>query len=246
MNLRTLSLAFAFVFLGGSAFAGDIPEREPFSYGPPPPIFTWTGFYVGLQVGYEWGQPSMELVSSTAGTVRGESVNASGVVGGGHVGYNYQINQFVVGVEGDVNGSSSSGRSADGWATAANPVDGSIRGRLGYTWDRALLVYATGGVAFRPDNVFYHTSSGEDSDNGTRVGWTVGAGIEYALTENWSVRVEYRYTDYGQTSLPLINSEPAAPGLFTFRVNQADNRIQAGISYKLDLFAPPAAAVPKF
>src|SRR5208282_2943318 len=129
----------------------------------------------------------------------------SGVIGGAHVGYNLQINQWVVGLEGTVDGTSLSNNTTAslplfGGAFAVNGntrsnIQGSIRGRAGIAWDRA-LIYATGGVAFSGFNsnysifgtdVFGNTFAGTNSFSNTRVGWTVGGGIDYAVTNNWSV-----------------------------------------------------------
>src|SRR6202030_2799234 len=137
----------AIALTGSAAFAADLPSRAPPPvYLPPPPIFTWTGIYVGAQIRGAWGSPS-------------------GVIGGGHVGFNYQIpgwNWFsssgvVIGVEGTVDGTSLSkttvvtfpGDFGGGTLSAHTSADiqGSIRGRLGIAWDR-VLIYGTGGVAF--------------------------------------------------------------------------------------------------
>ena len=132
----------------------------------------------------------------------------NGVIGGGHVGYNLQINQWVLGLEGTVDGTSLSNTSVVAFPVAFGgstltahttaDIQGSIRGRLGVAWDRA-LIYATGGVAFGGFNTNV-SLSGVDvagvpffvsaSRSNTRVGWTVGGGIEYAITNNWSIRAD--------------------------------------------------------
>ncbi len=195
--------------------------------------------------------------------------NANGVIGGAHVGYNYQINQFVLGLEGDVDGSSLSKTAnfapfssyyQDFIPTTVHSnlgVQGSIRGRLGYAFDR-VLVYATGGVAFGGFNttvstayanaLFYPAFFGSDSFSNTRVGWTVGGGLEYAITNNWSVRAEYRYTDFGPSNNVLANSFPGFNGDFlgaTVHTNLIENRVQVGFSYKFDT-AAPAPVVAKY
>ena len=195
--------------------------------------------------------------------------NANGVIGGAHLGYNYQINQFVLGLEGDVDGSSLS--KTVNFAPFSNyyqdyipttvhsnlGVQGSIRGRLGYAFDR-VLVYATGGVAFGGFNtsistayanaLFYPAFFGRDSFSNTRVGWTVGGGLEYAVTNNWSIRAEYRYTDFGPSNNVLVNSFPGFNGdVLGARVhtNLIENRVQVGFSYKFDT-AAPAPVVAKY
>jgi outer membrane immunogenic protein len=195
--------------------------------------------------------------------------NANGVIGGAHVGYTHQINQFVLGLEGDVDGSSLS--KTVNFAPFSNyyqdyipttvhsnlGVQGSIRGRFGYAFDR-LLVYATGGVAFGGFNtsistaytnaLFYPAFSGTDSFSNTRVGWTVGGGLEYAVTNNWSIRAEYRYTDFGPSNNVLVNSFPGFNGDFLgarVHTNLIENRVQVGFSYKFDT-ATPAPVVAKY
>jgi outer membrane immunogenic protein len=256
--LRRILLATAgAVAFTGSAFAADLPSRAPPPvYIPPTPIFTWTGIYVGGQVGYAWGTQKANL-SLPDGSTLYNSYNAEGVIGGGHVGYNYQVNQWVVGIEGSVDGTSLSKTfvpSGDGVFvngvgfvpgagssyTASSPVQGSIRGRVGIAWDRA-LIYATGGAAFGGITASVSTPFGYASRSTTRVGWTVGGGIEYAVTNNWSVRAEYRYTDFGSfTNYPAVFAAPVAVSRhFT------QNQVQVGFSYKFDTYAP-APVVAKY
>ena len=225
----------------GAASASDLPSSKgPPAYIPPPlPVFTWTGVYIGGQIGYGWGYSGSNV--SALGDLA--TYNPSGVIGGAHVGYNYQMGQFVAGLEGDVNGSSynGSGISALGnsYGTTEN-IDGSVRGRLGMAWDRA-LVYATGGVAFGDFQNTYSSGGFTDSPSTTRVGWTVGGGVEYAVDNNWSIRAEYRYTDFGYFS----QYSPTALGAAVSQ-HEIDNRVQVGFSYKFDMFAPPAPVVAKY
>jgi len=257
MFRRILLASVGAVTLAGTAVAAEPPPAPPPVYVPPVPIFTWTGFYVGAQIGYAWG-----TLDANAGDVFGDfrsfSSSNSGVIGGGHIGYNLQLNQWLIGLEGDVDGSSLS-KTQTGFifpagAVAAGllpvnigslpvtvsgslDVQGSIRGRLGYAWDRILL-YGTGGVAFGGFTASISTPFGYAQRSNTRVGWTAGGGIEYALTNNWSVRVEYRYTQFGHST---VNRN------FSF-VNAKfnENRVQAGVSYKFDLAPPPAPVVAKY
>jgi outer membrane immunogenic protein len=184
------------------------------------------------------------------------------VIGGAHVGYNLQINQWVVGLEGTVDGTSLSqnvvapfsGNILAGSITgeASSDIQGSIRGRVGVAFDRA-LIYATGGVAFGGFNANFTNGTAltflpvasTSSLSSTRVGWTVGGGIEYAITNNWSVRAEYRYTDFGTfTDSPFANS---FTGGFVATANHhiTQNQVQIGFSYKFDTWAP-APVVAKY
>jgi outer membrane immunogenic protein len=245
--LRKLLITSALVCVaGGAAFAADLPNRksEPVFTPPPPPAFTWTGLYIGAQVGYQWGSTAPSLFApgpAYVGTL--PSNTSSGVVGGAHIGYNYQVSQIVFGLEGDVDGSNFNGGNATGALayTTREPVEASIRGRLGFAWDR-VLIYGTGGVAFGDFNNTYTGPGGFDSTWDTRVGWTAGGGIEYAVTDNWSLRAEYRYTDFGRFNDSLATS---IPGDFVRR-HETDNRVQVGFSYKFDMFAPPGPIATRY
>jgi outer membrane immunogenic protein len=247
--IRSTFLAAASSFvLGSVAIAADLPATKgPPIYTPPPPVFSWTGFYIGGQVGYEWGSTSEDPVYNgvlipLAGPVAPFSHSSGGVTGGGHIGYNFQINQFVIGVEADENGSTyeGSGLLPNGFRLEARertPLDGSVRGRVGVTFDRALL-YATGGLAVGAfDTTLLYPTLGDNlgSASPVRLGWTVGGGIDYAIDNNWAVRVEYRYTDYGRFA------ENYDSGFYTVNYHPTDNRVQAGFSY---LFNPPPPPAP--
>jgi outer membrane immunogenic protein len=265
--IRSIVLAaISSALLGSVAIAADLPsEKGPPVYAPPPPpVFSWTGVYIGAQVGYGWGQfSSSSFLPDGTFIETNPNANAQGVIGGGHVGYNYELGSLggflpglggtgggiVVGIEGDVNGADVTGSGFDTsgfyFGRERTQIDGSIRGRLGLAFDR-VLVYGTGGVAFASvqHNITDFTGFEESHTTG-RTGWTAGGGIEYAIDNNWSVRVEYRYTDYG--SYGVFYDSLAFPGAgivpFNFHVRDTDNRVQAGFSYKFDEAPPPAPPV---
>lgn len=252
---RLVASAAMLSALSMSALAADLPNTKgppAFAPPPPPPVFSWTGFYIGGQVGYEWGTSAPSLVFKPTYTFEDpfNSYNDQGVVGGLHAGYNYQISEFVVGIEGDVEGSSYNGSSMTGLPTCSpgctlstrSDIQGSIRGRIGWAWDRVLF-YGTGGAAFASIRNALQYETLVDSQTFGRVGWTAGGGVEYAIDPNWSVRVEYRYTDYGAYYLDLINTDG---GVASVRERERDNRVEAGFSYKFDMFAPPAPVVAKY
>lgn len=250
------------------ALAADLPLRAP-PPPPPPPAFTWTGFYLGAQIGYLWGINNGNVSFVTPGGLIGGGNlggDAQGVIGGGHLGYNYQINQWVVGIEGSVDGTTAERNillaspdpngavDANGNAigseltgTVRTTIQGSIRGRLGFAFDR-LLIYTTGGVAFGafstdfqltgfdPVTPFYASASRST----TRTGWTVGGGVQYAINRNWSVRAEYRYSDFGNLrDVPTI----AVPGLvLSGNRTLAQNQVQVGFSYRFDNAVAPVLA----
>jgi outer membrane immunogenic protein len=184
MRLLALLDSVAIV-MAGSAYGADLPSRAPPPvYVPPAPIFAWTGFYVGGQVGYAWGRQVVDF-GDQFGFADSLNYNANGVIGGAHVGYNLKFSQFVGGLEGDVDGSSlSKSVTVAPAAIGFDPltfnahlnVQGSIRGRIGYAWDRVLL-YGTGGVAFAGATSTLATPTTFDRFSTSRVGWTVGAGL---------------------------------------------------------------------
>lgn len=150
-----------------------------------------------------------------------------------HAGFNYQMGSIVLGLEGDIEASGIRGsyRVAPENLNGTNSkVDwqGSIRGRLGVAMDRALL-YVTGGVAFADFSHTYieGTTPLSERFSNVKAGWTVGAGLEYAFTNNWTARAEYRYTDFGRFG---YNSVVAFPG-FTYRHSPDNHAVRVGISY---------------
>lgn len=242
MLRKTLLVSAGTIALVSQAFAADLPSSAPPPvYVPPVPIFTWTGFYLGAQVGYAWGSQSANFAFPN-GTVLA-SHSSEGVIGGAHVGYNYQANQWVLGVEGTVDGTSLSKSinpvfAGVGYSTSV-PIQGSIRGRLGVAWDRVLL-YATGGAAFAGFDTDFTGAFGTVSQSTTRVGWTVGGGLEYAVTNNWSIRAEYRYSDFGSyTTNPTLLVGPT-----TVNRDFTQHQVQGGITYHFS--PPPAPVVAKY
>lgn len=232
MLRRLLFSAAACAAAAQPATAADLPYNE----APPAyvaPIFSWTGLYLGGQIGYAWGNDNFSGYGPGY-SFSGVNATPSGVVGGGHVGYNYQLNQFVIGLEGDVEGLSY-GKAYQFGNTTYNshiPVQGSIRGRLGFELDRALF-YVTGGGSFADFNTTYQTPFGFNSFSRSVAGWTIGGGIEYAITNNWTARAEYRYADYGSfTDYPY-----SAPGTSSTH-HETTNAVRLGFSYKFDSFGP--------
>lgn len=187
--------AVAGVLAAGPAFAADLapaaamPVKAPVAQ--PAPVFSWTGFYIGGNAGYSWG-------SGKAGL---SGVDPDGWLAGGQLGYNYQFqNNVLVGLEADIQGGDVSG-STLGLDSNLDYL-GTVRARLGYAMDR-VLPYVTGGLAYGRNSI---TDYGFESAK-THVGWTAGAGIEYALTNNWTARAEYLYTDLGSKTYDNIGTD---------------------------------------
>jgi outer membrane immunogenic protein len=195
MKIRLFGLlaATALTVAGVSAAsAADLPLRSapPAPIYAPAPVFTWTGFYVGGNLGWGWRDDDNETVVLTGpgiptgivgGTLNFDNGNDGNFLGGGQIGYNYQIGSFVVGVEADIQGIATDDNDAvfipgPGFAGGTfvpgefeDSADwfGTVRLRAGVAFDR-FLVYATGGLAYTEDNT----------------GWTAGGGVEWALPAN--------------------------------------------------------------
>jgi outer membrane immunogenic protein len=230
--LRSILLGSSVALLASSvALAADLAP-QPVEPAAPVAPYNWTGFYAGLHAGGGWGRESdnqsgLFPATATATGVVSDKFNLDGFIGGAHAGYNYQIDQFVLGAEGDIDyanikGShpfSYTGGTYVGTLGLKSDIQGSIRLRAGYAIDNILL-YVTGGVAFANGKL---TTDGIGSSN-THTGWTVGGGVEYAFTENWIGRAEVRYTDFQKKTYQTIYG-PVRSGW-----NQTTAEL--GISYK--------------
>jgi outer membrane immunogenic protein len=249
---KLLLSATALVALTAAAGAADLPLRSaPSPLMTAVPIFSWTGFYAGVQAGYAWGDDETRLFFNgvpldTIPVIGAASTDydADGFVGGAHVGYNVQVGSFVLGVEGDLEVADIDGDRR--WASVVFPgafasakseinFQGSIRSRFGFAFDRA-LVYGTAGLAFANIENTYSTGDGAvtaiEKFDETQWGWTVGAGVEYAFTNNLTGRVEYRYTKFGDyrnnTNLIVVGGSTE---------QELDlHTVRAGLSYKFSTY----------
>jgi outer membrane immunogenic protein len=260
---KVLLASAALAALSTAALAADLPSRRLAPVAPVVPAFTWTGLYAGGQVGYSFGNDTPTAFGGGAPLVGGVftasgSANQTGIIGGGHVGYLWSTQSLpvfgglfgpafgsgaVIGIEGDADGSSARSRYVLGGIPGTlftggerTPIQGSVRGRLGFTFDR-FLVYATGGAAFGDLHTSYFLPAVPTftSFSHTRVGYTVGGGVEYAVTNNATIRAEYRYTDFGSFSDGVVGAGGAV-GVFSH--HERDNRVQMGVSYKFDSLVP--------
>lgn len=258
MYTKLPGAALAAALLSTTAFAADLPGRAVIAPPPPVPVFSWAGAYIGGQVGYQFGRDNALAYDDVFGTgLASASAPNSGVIGGGHIGYNFTTRAFpflggpagpiwVFGIEGDIEATSAKANYALGGigVSTNNDIEGSFRGRLGMTFDRVLF-YATGGAAFGGvrENYVNTLTGATDSYSEGRFGVTVGAGAEYAMTNNWSIRAEYRYTDFGSFTENLVNS--TASGVDVSH-HIKDNRVEGGISYKFDTFFVPPPVVARY
>lgn len=212
--MKYLSLAVAAAtFSAASAFAADLPSRKaPPAYIPPPPVFTWTGFYAGLNFGGgfldNYNQNGLQqgwngFAWAPVNIFNATNSNSGGVIGGGQAGYNYQISPMIVlGLETDIQGTSI-GNDNLGWfsqPTRGVPWFGTVRARAGLSlFSPQLLFYGTGGFAYGdirlnidPVNTLRQTGTG----------WTAGGGVEWAFMPNLSAKAEYLYASIGANFPP--------------------------------------------
>jgi outer membrane immunogenic protein len=234
---KNIAAAVCIAISSASAFAADLPSRaEPVAPVAYVPAFSWTGFYLGGELGWIQTNPKYTTAALLLGTpfavMSGSSKNGLtyGILGG----YNYQVGQLVLGVEGDFAGWTVGAirytAVTGDFLTAHSRWGGSIRGRLGYAADRALF-YVTGGAAFVSNQTSIPTTGISIGGDGTNLGWTVGGGIDYAITNNWFTGVEYRYTQYQNKTftypISILNL-----GIIGFRQELSSNQVMARVGYK--------------
>jgi outer membrane immunogenic protein len=266
--LRKFLLSSALIGLSSAAFAADLPARVAPAPYLAAPMFTWTGFYVGLNAGAGWnnsdrGYSEFGFTPNTFGSL--PSNNDAGFTGGAQAGYNMQFGSFVAGVEGDINYidrgnggsfviSPTATESYNLSIGNSNNWFGTVRGRLGFAFDR-FLVFGTGGLAFggkvggaggtysatttTVDNTdplnpvtttttttTALTGSGNSKNN---VGWALGGGVEYAFSNAWSVKLEYLHVDLGdKTQRLFVNS---TQGIDVKTDNKFDI-VRAGVNFR--------------
>ncbi|MBN9236847.1 MULTISPECIES: outer membrane protein [Phyllobacteriaceae] len=202
------------------AFAADAVVDLPVAS-----TFDWNGAYLGGQAGYGWGRADNSFPSNPAAEISG---SVDGGFGGLYGGWNIQNGNFVGGIDADINYSGIKGTSTN--AATGESLNtkvtwtGDIRGRVGYAMDN-LLIYGAGGLALGGIKVNVSNAGGTfASASETRAGWTLGAGAEYAFSNNWVGRAEYKYTDFGKVGY----SAPAGDG--SVEVNT--NTLAIGFAYK--------------
>jgi outer membrane immunogenic protein len=249
--IRYLAGAAAGVLLAGSpAIAADLTPVPP-----PAPVFTWTGFELGLHVGGGSDRTRVNLYDLYDFS---DSYNSTGAFGGAHVGFNYQLmGPLVIGVQGEYNFAGLIGNSSafplNYLATSVREF-GSADARIGYAFNNNLLIYAIGGFAYGdirgtinfqgfpgfpapyvtgfPVNRFFDAN---------RYGFDVGGGLEYNFYGNWTARLEYRYYDFGTRG--FADAGFAAPVSIAIPNHSSQETMQTGrigLTYK---FAWPSTPV---
>ena len=253
------------------AVAADIPMKAPVVAPVIAPVFNWTGFYIGGNVGYHWDRDRATTATDPVGwsvagaaaidAVTGGTLSPRGIMGGGQIGYNWQVgNSFLWGLEADANAlAGTASRSVTGFAVI-NPADvfttsaqtnflATFRGRLGVTFDRVLL-YGTGGLAVANTKLtdsfgsFGNLSVASVSATSTRTGWTAGGGIEWAFADNWSMKAEYLYVDLGTISTLIPSCALCAVGSdITVNHKYTENIARIGFNYR---FGGPGPVVARY
>jgi len=228
----SLTATVAFFVASSGVFAADLGR-------PPPPVtpiamyYDWTGFYIGGNVGGAWASGTL-TDNLTGASFTG---NHSGVIGGGTIGYNWQVSPiFVFGIEGTFDGASI-GKASNLVVTQFGTLQGgagtnwaaTLAGRFGYAANNWLL-YAKGGGGWADNTatITNWTTSGLVSASHTNSGWLAGVGIEYAFTPNWTMKVEYDYLGVPSWSFP---TGFAAADAFT--LTRQINMVTVGVNYKL-------------
>jgi outer membrane immunogenic protein len=234
--VRVLGVGAALVVseIGAAAAADVVPLPPPLPPPLPVPmvrIFSWTGFYVGGNVGWDRTTGSGTF-NSPLGADPFTTPGGNVFLGGVQAGYNWQVGSFVLGGETDFQGtagggpiSATAGPTISG--TAKMPWFGTVRGRVGYAVER-VLIYATGGEAYGSSTWSGTVSSaGPFSSSATFTTWTAGGGVEMAFGDCWSAKLEYLY-------MGTPSSKPVVPTMTSGSGNAYTNIVRAGINYHFD------------
>ena len=231
MKRHMLALLLCSALVPAAAQAADMPVKAPPPMAPLPPPITWSGFYIGGNVGAAWSDNNVDFNFNGPGAVTGNggSNDNVGFVGGGQIGYNWQINNWLIGFEGDFNGSSQ--KRSNTFDTAFGAVDteakvqwfATARGRLGYV-NGPWMIYATGGGAWVNFEGSLNGFGESVSAESTRSGWTVGGGVEWMFLPRWSAKVEYLFIDVGDREFTNSFGDTAS-------VKLQENIVRVGINY---------------
>ncbi|WP_439922762.1 outer membrane protein [Nitrobacter sp. JJSN] len=238
---KILMASAALLTMVASASAADLYAKAPVQFAPG---YNWTGFYIGANAGYAGGDSVLGFNGAPLGGLGTTSLTttSSGFIGGGQIGYNWQAQAILYGFEADIqaaNVKSTSGLGALGGGGGLGLGDigattnyfGTVRARFGVMpWDRSLL-YVTGGLAYGQTSTSFLLPLGDN----TKIGWTVGAGLEYMIAPNWSVKTEYLYVDLGKDDVNLSALAALGGGLVPAGISLTEQSrmhvVRAGVNY---------------
>lgn len=240
--LRSLISASALALMSSAALAADLPifEPTPVMTSPVPMVSNWTGFYVGAQAGWAFGSDGVAGIFDEDEEFEGDDFG--GFTVGAKVGYDVQVNRFVVGIVADLNYLDfDSDVDFEDETGATLSLDESLnwyatlRGRAGFLVTDTILAYAHGGLAYANtdyDGTFNDTGDPDDDvdfgDENNQWGWTVGAGVEAAVTQNVRVGLEYSYLNFGD-----FEDDDDDSDVFDWDSAEFDfHTVRASVSYK--------------
>ncbi len=243
-----------FLGLATSAFAADLPASR-YTKAPvfAPVVFNWTGCYIGVEGGGNWGKSQqVSRTAPVAGVPITGNFNLSGGIAGGTVGCNYQVSNFVVGVENDFSWTNKKGTAinvapfdpANSSSTREKWID-TLRGRFGFAIDR-FMVYGTAGAAFAGTDVSVSgPAMGTLTSSQTRTGWTAGVGGEWAaVVESWGAvtfKLEYLHADFGNQQYFNPPVTVGATTVVTRDVKLTDDMVRAGVNVMFNWGGPVIA-----
>lgn len=223
-------IAAAAIFGGLTVAAAAADLQRPMPAPAPAPYpesivsygFKWTGAYVGANVGSRWVDTNVSSLGSSFG------LNSNSAVGGLQAGYLWQMGALVLGAEADFDwgANEKSGVSGIGTVTTSLDWQSTLRARAGYAFDQ-FLIYGTGGVAFAGVEAKGNGSAVTATQSDTRTGWTVGGGLEYAFSNNISLRGEYLYSDFGSMDVTY-----PATGLANNKQDITSSLGRLGVNFK--------------
>jgi outer membrane immunogenic protein len=261
MKKLILAAIAVLAFATGTASAADMAiKARPAPI--PAPIFSWTGFYIGVHGGGDWFDKSWDAsANNPAGSCAGPcpafagSHTGSSWLAGGQIGVNYQTGMWVLGVEADGSGTDLKASSthlllgAPFFINSKTDALATVAGRVGIAANQALF-YVKGGGAWADDRFFVSSSAVvgtlppgsplQLSDN-TRWGWMVGVGVEYAFTSNWSVKAEYNHLDFGTHTETLVAQPGCGCANFNYDVRQTVDLVKVGLNYRFGWAGPVVA-----
>ena len=272
-----LAAALAASF-AGSALAADLPSKK--APVAAPPVMSWTGFYVGANAGGAWSGNNSGSLQVYGGAPALSAIpvgnkvfnNYGGFLGGGQVGYNYQLMQsFVIGAEADIQGlagnsgtanftgfSSGNGTSYTTVGKASSNLQyiGTVRGRVGYLVMPTLLAYGTAGFAYGgvSSTVWLATSGNAGATGGggslaysnTQAGWAAGGGLEWMFLPNWSAKAEYLYYSLSNGYASTTIADTITPNAWAYGIGASrsynGNIVRAGVNYHFNFAPAPVVA----
>jgi outer membrane immunogenic protein len=260
---KVLGLVGATLLFAGPALAADLGTKPP-AYKAPAlvPVFSWTGWYIGANAGYGWGSSTSPTLKPDSGDILDfadlaaaggnvfPSLSPKGFIGGGQIGYDWQVNNWVLGLVADFQGADIKASGANVFSNNVVTITESLSekldflgtGRVRLGWAAGnWLFYGSGGVAY--GNVKSTINLNDPfaglfvagSHSETRVGWGAGGGVNYALTPNWIVGVDYLHYDLGHTNVTGVTVPPGfiVPGAsLTASQNVAGDIVRGVINYK--------------